>query len=172
MEKRAARASLTHSRLNERGSLFLEAAVVLPAFIFIVFAGIQIFVVSWRLSQVQLQASELARLLAIPVNNAYPCAQVVAAARMFGATELGVQAPAPVTIQVMQRQPDGSYRVGAAPNNCPEADPISAERQTAVLTLEYQAPLFVAQLFPGGANFTYRGTAVAVLEKPLGGNGG
>ncbi len=166
------KSSATRHRSGERGSVFVEAVVVVPAFIFLVLASIQLFVVSWRLSQVQLQASELARTLAVPVNNAYPCSQINASAIAFGRSELGVTAEAPLTVQVMQRQQNGSYSLAAAPNNCPTASFDAAERQTAVVTLTYQAPLFVAQLIPGGANFTYRGVAVAVLEKPRGGTSG
>lgn len=172
MRRRVVNSWATRLSSGERGAVFIEAVVIVPAFIFLVMASIQLFVISWRLSQVQLEASDLARTLAIPVNNAYPCTQINTAAIAFGRSELGVIAEAPLTVQVMQRQQNGSYGLAAAPNNCPTASFDATERQTAVVTLTYQAPLFVAQIIPGGANFTYRGVAVAVLEKPRGGTSG
>ena len=167
--------SVTTSRTSplsaERGSVFVEAVVVVPAFIFLIFASMQLFVISWRLSQVQLEASELARTLAVPVNNQYPCATVRAEAAAFGTRELGVTAASPVTIQVMEKQANGSYSLSQA-TTCPTANFGAAERETAVLTLSYDVPLFFAQLVPGGVNFTYRGVAVAALEKPQGGSNG
>ena len=175
MAQRVVQTSVPAAFSRERGSIFVEAVVVVPAFIFLVFASLQLFDISWRLSQVQLEASELARTLAVPVNNQYPCQQVTANAVAFGQTELGVTAASPVTIQVMQKQVDAQGNSSYSPSSalsCPTASFDAAERQTAVLTLTYDVPLFFAQLIPGGANFTYRGVAVAVLEKPQGGASG
>lgn len=147
--------------------MLVEAVVVIPAFIFLLFACAQLFIISWRMSQVQFQASELARTLAIPVGNAYPCAAVRATAVAFGQQSLGVTPNNPVTIEVMQGNA-GVYAPVVPAGNCPAANFLSTNRQTAVLTLNYQVPLFFGQLLPGGVNFNYRGVAVAVLEKPTG----
>ena len=143
----------------------VEAVVIIPAFIFLIFASVQLFVISWRLSQVQLLASTLARQLAVPAGNAYPCAAVAAAATQLGA-QLGDTNPNnDLTIQVMQ--PNGAGGWAGQAVNCPAVPNFNnLQLQTAVLTLNYQAPLFFGQLLPGGLNFTYTGVAVAVLERP------
>lgn len=142
----------------------VEAVVVIPAFIVLVFASMQLFVISWRLSQVQLLASTLARQLAVPVGNEYPCNAVTAAASQLG-EQLGDQDPSDdLTIQVMQQVAAGNW----GPNvGCPAVPNFNnLQLQTAVLTLNYQAPLFFGQILPGGIPFTYTGVAVAVLERP------
>lgn len=171
MEKRVVPASISSLLQREQGSVLVEAVVVVPAFIFLLFASIQLFVISWRLSQVQLQSSVLARQLAIPndKDNEYPCAQVSADAKTFGLAELGVDEVAPVTIQVMTQNVSGAYEPVAPAGGCPAAN-FDNTPDTVVLTLTYQAPLFFGQLIPGGAFFTYRGVAVAVLERPQGGD--
>lgn len=143
----------------------LEAAVITPVFSVLLFASIQLFVISWRLSQVQLLASTLARQLAVPAGNGYRCNDAKAAATGFGAQLGDINPNNDLTIQIMQ--PDGAGGWAGQTVNCPAVPNFnSLQLQTAVLTLNYQAPLFIGRLLPLGANFTYTGVAVAVLERP------
>jgi len=120
-----------------------------PAFFFILMAGIQLMVISWNLSQVQLATTKMARTLGLPPSQTGgdSCAKVRTDApdegrRIFGGSVIG--AP----------------QVDINPPTCPPP-----AGSTVVLTVSYTATIFMGTLIPGQQTFTYRGVAVAVVER-------
>lgn len=133
---------------RERGAIFIEGALVVPAFFFILMAGIQLMVISWNLSQVQLATTQMARTLGLPPTapGGNTCAQVRDAANAAGQQIFGNSVTATNVI--------------FTPPTCPPAP-----GSTVVLNVSYTANIFMGTLIPGQQNFIYRGVAVAIVEQ-------
>jgi len=127
--------------------VFVEATFVVPAYVFLMLACIQLIVVAWKLSEVQIGTAQLARDMALAQTQQggkAPCDDV--RGRAVG---LGRQIfPQFEVVEAQVNDPD-----------CPADTPI-------ILRITYSAPLFLGTLFPGGANFNYTGEAVFFPEKP------
>ena len=133
---------------RERGAIFIEGALVVPAFFFILMAGIQLMVISWKLSQVQLATTQMARTLGVPPSQGVQdtCVAVRTAANAAGQQIFGNSVTA--------------TNVTFTPPTCPPAP-----GTTVVLNVSYTAQIFMGTLIPGQQTFTYRGVAVAIVEQ-------
>lgn len=137
----------------EIGAVFVEAAIILPLFFILLFASMQLIVISWRQLQVQFLAAKLVRTLAIPSSGTTPgtsynddrsrkCATVLTTAR---SSAPGFNANSPVvTIST-----DCNYQPG----------------QIIILTLTYDMQLFFQKFLTFGLpNIKLSGTAVGVAQ--------
>jgi len=145
----------------EIGAVFVEAAIILPLFFILLFASMQLIVISWRQLQVQFLAAQLVRKLALPEDGTTPqnydvkrtakCATVRTKANNsapgFNATPTGGQAAAILT--------------GGATNTDCAYQPGSI----IILTLTYDMQLFFQKFLTFGLpNIKLSGTAVGVAQ--------
>ena len=150
----------------EIGAVFVEAAIILPLFFILLFASMQLIVISWRQLQVQFLAADLVRDLAIPSPETTPrtpydtdrdgkCATVLATAKSsapgFNAKPLvGSQQAAEIShITGGATTIDCNYQPGSI----------------IILTLTYDMQLFFQKFLTFGLpNITLKGTAVGVAQ--------
>ena len=148
----------------EIGAVFVEAAIILPLFFILLFASMQLIVISWRQLQVQFLAADLVRDLAIPSSGTTPgtsynddrttkCGGVETTANTratgFNATPTGGQAAAIKHITDGTTTTDCTYQPGSI----------------IILTLTYDMQLFFQKFLTFGLpNITLKGTAVGVAQ--------
>ena len=150
----------------EIGAVFVEAAIILPLFFILLFASMQLIVISWRQLQVQFLAADLVRDLAIPSSGTTPgtsynddrttkCGGVETTANTratgFNATPTGGQAAAikHITGGTTTTTPGCGYIPGSI----------------IILTLTYDMQLFFQNFLTFSLpNIQLTGTAVGVAE--------
>ena len=151
----------------EIGAVFVEAAIILPLFFILLFASMQLIVISWRQLEVQFLAAKLVRILAVPdagtvaTNTASRCNIVLgsgvpidarnanAQAPRFNATPTGGQAAAIKHITDGTTTTDCAYQPGSI----------------IILTLTYDMQLFFQNFLTFGLpSVQLRGTAVGVAQ--------
>ena len=154
----------------EIGAVFVEAAIILPLFFILLFASMQLIVISWRQLQVQFLAAELVRILAIPdagtvaTNTASRCNIVLGSGVPIDARNANAQAtrfnaelPASGQAAVI------SYLTGAA--TIPTTGCGYIPGSIIILTLTYDMQLFFQNFLTFSLpNVQLRGTAVGVAE--------
>ncbi len=154
----------------EIGAVFVEAAIILPLFFILLFASMQLIVISWRQLQVQFLAAQLVRILAVPADRTTPqdydvkrtakCADVLdtanSSAPTFNATPDAVEMAVTRAISyltVPATTPPRTYGCGYPPGSI------------IILTLTYDMQLFFQKFLTFGLpNIKLSGTAVGVAE--------
>jgi TadE-like protein len=155
----------------EIGAVFVEAAIILPLFFILLFASMQLIVISWRQLQVQFLAADLVRDLAIPSPETTPrtpydtdrnnkCVAVLATANNsapgFNATPDAVEMAVTRAISyltVPATTPPRTYGCGYPPGSI------------IILTLTYDMQLFFQKFLTFGLpNIKLSGTAVGVAQ--------
>ena len=151
----------------EIGAVFVEAAIILPLFFILIFASMQLIVISWRQLEVQFLAANLVRILAIPdagtdaADTLSRCNLTVldpnnprsanAQAPRFNATPTATQAA-----RIF-------YLTGAATTPMQGCGYIPGS--IIILTLTYDMQLFFQKFLTFGLpNITLKGTAVGVAQ--------
>lgn len=150
----------------EIGAVFVEAAIILPLFFILLFASMQLIVISWRQLQVQFLAANLVRILAIPEINTTPGNYATNRNTKCGGVETtantsatGFNATPPTGGQAAAI----SYLTGAATAPTPGCGYIPGS--IIILTLTYDMQLFFQNFLTFGLpNITLKGTAVGVAE--------
>ena len=149
----------------EIGAVFVEAAIILPLFFILLFASMQLIVISWRQLQVQFLAADLVRDLAIPSSGTTPgtsynddrntkCGGVETTANTRAT---GFNATPPTGGQAAGI----SYLTGDVPAQGCTYQPGSI----IILTLTYDMQLFFQKFLTFGLpNITLKGTAVGVAQ--------
>lgn len=148
----------------EIGAVFVEAAIILPLFFILLFASMQLIVISWRQLQVQFLAAELVRKLAIPEINTTPGNYATNRNTKCGGVETtantratGFNATPPTGGQAAGI----SYLTGDVPAQGCTYQPGSI----IILTLTYDMQLFFQKFLTFGLpNITLKGTAVGVAQ--------
>ena len=151
----------------EIGAVFVEAAIILPLFFILLFASMQLIVISWRQLQVQFLAAQLVRILAVPdagtdaTNTASRCNIVLGSGVPIDARNANAQAPG------FNAKPTGgqaaaiSYLTGAVTTTGCTYPPGSI----IILTLTYDMQLFFQKFLTFGLpNIKLSGTAVGVAQ--------
>lgn len=149
----------------EIGAVFVEAAIILPLFFILLFASMQLIVISWRQLQVQFLAARLVRELAIPRSGTTPgtydadrndkCLKKVQDPANSSAT--GFNSTLPTGGQAAAI----SYLTGAVTTQGCAYQPGSI----IILTLTYDMQLFFQKFLTFGLpNIKLRGTAVGVAQ--------
>lgn len=142
--------SLWSQCLLERGSVFVEATFVVPAFVFLMLGCIQLMVIGWKLSEVQLNTAAMARTAGVAAalnSDTDPCSQQ------------SIDNDAETRGNKIFGQGTFTKTVTRAGNTA------CVPEQALVLTVTYKVPLFFGALVPGGIDYTYRGQAIVFPER-------
>ncbi len=153
----------------EIGAVFGEAAIILPLFFILLFASMQLIVISWRQLQVQFLAAELVRKLALPSSNVQRYAQGTSTSLNDDRTTKcrGVETTANTRATGFNATPTGgqaaaiSYLTGDVTTTGCTYEPGSI----IILTLTYDMQLFFQKFLTFGLpNIKLSGTAVGVAQ--------
>ena len=155
----------------EIGAVFVEAAIILPLFFILLFASMQLIVISWRQLQVQFLAAELVRILAVPdagtvaTNTASRCAIVLGA---IDPRNANAQAPR-FNAELPPLLPGETIRQAAAIKHINDGTTTTGcgyiPGSIIILTLTYDMQLFFQNFLTFGLpNVQLRGTAVGVAQ--------
>ncbi len=153
----------------EIGAVFVEAAIILPLFFILLFASMQLIVISWRQLQVQFLAARLVRILAVPdagtdaTNTASRCNIVLGSGVPIDARNANAQAPGFNATPTGGQAAAISYLTGAAATPTPGCG--YPPGSIIILTLTYDMQLFFQKFLTFGLpNIKLRGTAVGVAQ--------
>ena len=149
----------------EIGAVFVEAAIILPLFFILLFASMQLIVISWRQLQVQFLAAELVRILAVPTNGTTPGNYATKRNTKCGDVETKANTSAPgfnsTPIPTNGQAAAISYLTGAVTTTGCAYQPGSI----IILTLTYDMQLFFQKFLTFGLpNIKLSGTAVGVAQ--------
>ena len=153
----------------EIGAVFVEAAIILPLFFILLFASMQLIVISWRQLEVQFLAADLVRILAVPdagtvaTNTASRCNIVLGSGVPIDARNANAQAPRFNATPTDGQAAAIKHITGGTTTTTPGCDYIPGS--IIILTLTYDMQLFFQNFLTFSLpNIQLTGTAVGVAE--------
>ena len=154
----------------EIGAVFVEAAIILPLFFILLFASMQLIVISWRQLQVQFLAAQLVRILAVPTNGTTPGNYATKRNTKCGDVETKANTSAPgFNAELPPLLPGETIRQAAAIKHINDGTTTTGcgyiPGSIIILTLTYDMQLFFQNFLTFGLpSVQLRGTAVGVAE--------